>query len=239
MEEVIRNYLVKLKFSDEMGEALTCAICRYINEMELEFISYKDDTQDCLTLIMDKMVIKVTEMRKSGSNDLTCYFKGSDNILLPINETQFLTSDKNFFGKERYLTVYGQKKLNTEDISYEDLIRLYIRLREEDFIWRDIKLENVGKDQDGRVYLFDYGEIFNRRFENFEIFRNHLEGNSHLFTEYEQAYSNYKYIMSLTNVTHDKKEKLNDLSIKKIGKKLNKYHKKREKEIARFERKIR
>ena len=50
--------------------------------------------------------------------------------------------------------------LNSEDLSAsEKLIDMYCHLRDDGYLWYDTKLENIGIDENGNMYLIDYGEL--------------------------------------------------------------------------------
>ena len=51
------------------------------------------------------------------------------------------------------------KKLSFDGLTESDVLDTYTKLRDDGYLWYDIKKENLGKDENGNVYLIDYGEL--------------------------------------------------------------------------------
>lgn len=53
----------------------------------------------------------------------------------------------------------GLKKLSIKEITNQDVLSMYVKLRDDGYLWYDTKLENVGKDENDNLFLIDYGEL--------------------------------------------------------------------------------
>lgn len=51
------------------------------------------------------------------------------------------------------ITVLAYNKLNSENITEQDLIKIYIKLRNEGYLWNNPKIESLGRDKDNRLKL--------------------------------------------------------------------------------------
>ena len=92
-------------------------------------------------------------------------------------------------------------------------------------MWNDIKLQNVGKDNN-RAYLIDYGDVFNRRYEN--DYNKKLDFNANVYPYYNEIYD--KILMIRKSVYDlDKRKKVTDRYLESAGKKLEHYYRKLDK----------
>ena len=44
-------------------------------------------------------------------------------------------------------------------ITYDDVMEVYCHLRDDGYLWSDTKEGNIGRDKNGNLKLFDYGEL--------------------------------------------------------------------------------
>lgn len=51
------------------------------------------------------------------------------------------------------ITVLSYDKLNKENITDKDLIKMYIRLRNDGYLWNNPKVESLGRNKEGRLKL--------------------------------------------------------------------------------------
>ena len=51
------------------------------------------------------------------------------------------------------ITVLAYNKLNKENITDQDLIKMYIRLRNDGYLWNNPKIESLGRDKENRLKL--------------------------------------------------------------------------------------
>ena len=102
------------------------------------------------------------------------------------------------------------KKLNTTGITNNDIINLYVKLRNDGYLWYDTKIDNVGKDENGNILLLDYGELIN--------INNLDEYNTKLQLEYHRNKKRalYDYYLSIQDqILKFKKYKIKKQKIKK------------------------
>lgn len=142
---------------------------------------------------MGDEVVKITALQKKDNFSFYEYFKNSSFILKPNFETVYYTGIKNLFNKEILITVLGQKKLDVKGVSYKDLARVYCNLRDEGYVWNDVKIQNIGKDGNN-VFLFDYGDVFNKNYE--PNYLEKLNFNANVYPVYNEIYDNVLAIRS-------------------------------------------
>jgi len=109
-----------------------------------------------INFIGDDIVIRLTYVRYNnwGYPTLSDYVSHSTAILQPLFEQKINTGDIN------YPTILGLKKLSIGNVSEMEKEVTYIRLREDGYLFNDAnKVENYGKDENGEVYLLDFGEL--------------------------------------------------------------------------------
>lgn len=109
-----------------------------------------------INFIGDDIVIRLTYVRYNnwGYPTLSDYVSHSTAILQPLFEQKINTGDIN------YPTILGLKKLSVGNVSETEKEVTYIRLREDGYLFNDAnKVENYGKDENGEVYLIDFGEL--------------------------------------------------------------------------------
>lgn len=109
-----------------------------------------------INFIGDDIVIRLTYVRYNnwGYSTLSDYVSHSTAILQPLFEQKINTGDIN------YPTILGLKKLSVGNVSETEKEVTYIRLREDGYLFNDAnKVENYGKDENGEVYLIDFGEL--------------------------------------------------------------------------------
>ena len=109
-----------------------------------------------INFIGDDIVIRLTYVRYNnwGYPTLSDYVSHSAAILQPLFEQKINTGNIN------YPTILGLKKLSIGNVSEMEKEVTYIRLREDGYLFNDAeKIENFGKDENGEVYLIDFGEL--------------------------------------------------------------------------------
>ncbi len=109
-----------------------------------------------INFIGDNIVIRLTYVRYDpwGYPTISDYVSHGAAILQPLFEQKINTGDVN------YPTILGLKKLSIDTVTEEERDSLYLRLRHDGYLFNDVnKLENFGKDENGEVYLIDYGEL--------------------------------------------------------------------------------
>ena len=109
-----------------------------------------------INFIGDDIVIRLTYVRYDFWDypTISDYVSHSTAILQPLFEQKINTGDIN------YPTILGLKKLSIGTVTEEESETTYLRLRHDGYLFNDAeKLENFGKDENGEVYLIDYGEL--------------------------------------------------------------------------------
>jgi hypothetical protein len=150
----------------------------------IDSISLVHIGQDAIILECNNIIIKITNL-DYGTNTLTEYIGHSNNILKPITEQKIEI-------KERKVTVLTQVKLNTEKIKPSDSFEIYCKLRDDGYLWYDQKKENLGKDENGNLLLFDYGQL--TYIKNMEPYLQERELDTHknMFPELNKSYEQSK-----------------------------------------------
>lgn len=107
-----------------------------------------------INFIKDDIVIRLTYVRYKGYETLSDYLSHSSAILQPLFEHKVDTGDVN------YPTIIGLKTLQIGNVSEDERDACYVKLRMDGYLFNDAKkLENFGKDENGQVYLIDFGEL--------------------------------------------------------------------------------
>ena len=91
-------------------------------------------------------------MEYDNHKSLSEYVSYSNNILQPTYEEII---ELGFFSAK----ILKTKKLFLEEVTNEDVLNMYCKLRDDGYLWYDTKPENIGKDENGNMYLIDYGEL--------------------------------------------------------------------------------
>ena len=125
------------------------------NNFDLNNLEVKSG-ETSINFIGNDIVIRLTYVRYDpwGYDTISDYVRHSDAILQPLFEHKINTGDIN------YPTILGLKKLIIGNVSELEQEVCYIRLRTSGYLFNDAnKIENFGKDENGEVYLIDYGEL--------------------------------------------------------------------------------
>lgn len=124
-----------------------------------------------INFIKDDIVIRLTYIRYDswGYEGISDYVSHSKSILQPLFEKKIKTGDIN------YPTILGLKKLKIGKVAKKERDQIYIKLRDDGYLFNDaLKLENFGKDENGNIYLIDYGELIyvkdEKKLNNPELF---------------------------------------------------------------------
>ena len=102
----------------------------------------------------DGQIIKLSTMSYDNYSTLTDYVKESTHILKPIDEVTVNLGNYN-------ASILFQEKLDLSNITEQDVTDMALALREDGYLWYDLKKENIGKDMNGNLFLIDYGELIN------------------------------------------------------------------------------
>ena len=119
---------------------------------DLKIIGYGESS---IVFDLDNEIIKLTFNEYDNHPSMKEYVSHSSAILQPNFE---IIIDK--VKQYKYCAkIIGLKKLSLEGITNEDVLNVYTKLRNDGYLWYDTKLENIGKDENGNIFLIDYGEL--------------------------------------------------------------------------------
>ena len=129
-------------------------ICKENNSdlSNLDFLEYGESS---IVFELNNQIIKVTFNEYDRHPSMKEYVSHSSKILQPMFEK--IIDDVKLYGYSA--KIIGLKKLSLNNISDEDILKMYVDLRDDGYLWYDTKSENIGKDENGVCYLLDYGEL--------------------------------------------------------------------------------
>ena len=90
------------------------------------------------------------------------------------------------------ITVLAYNKLNTENISNEDLMKMYIKLRNDGYLWNNPKIESIGKDKNNRLKLTTVNNLLYLNDKPAYQVVKELEKHEELLKEFDDAYKQSK-----------------------------------------------
>lgn len=144
--------------------------------------------QDALVFECEGEIIKLITL-DYGTNKLSSHIANCDAILR-LNSEYCL----NIKGKSQNvkITILTEKRLNTENITQADVYDMYFKLRDDGYIWNDPRKENLGRNELGKLLLFDYGQII--YINALDPHQKEYELNNHKskFPALDEAYEQYK-----------------------------------------------
>lgn len=94
-------------------------------------------------------IIYVDDCRFSSISE---YVKNSNYILKPLDETLIKMDSIN-------LRVLCLPKLYSDDITNDDVIDIYCKLRDDGYLWEDVRKENLVRDETGNILLANYNKL--------------------------------------------------------------------------------
>lgn len=144
--------------------------------------------KDAIVFECENEIIKLTTL-DFGTNKLSGHIANCDAILRLNTEYCLDIKGKN---KDVKITILTEKKLNTENITQADVYDVYLKLREDGYLWNDPRKENLGRNEYGKVLLFDYGQVI--YINSLEPEQKEFELNKHrnMFPTLDEAYEQYK-----------------------------------------------
>lgn len=123
-------------------------------EYNLLDINYLSEGESSIVFEYNNKVIKICFINY-GKYKLQDYVSYSSSIAPVLYEKKI---DINEFYN---LSIIVNKKYNTSNIKKRDVFIMYSILRNDGYLWNDTKTNNIGKDENGKLFLFDYGELIN------------------------------------------------------------------------------
>lgn len=173
-EQTFRDYFKKInKFiSDEDVSRIFKGIVKICQRNNLDFGDIKYITKGGSSVVLEcnGKIIKFVPFRTDMN--ITDYVSSSNLILKPIDELPILIEYSPQFKYNMIITLAD--KLNTfDEISDAQMLDFARALVSDGYIWLDIKKDNLAYDDKGKIKLIDYGELFNRKYDN-ELYK-HIE----------------------------------------------------------------
>ena len=146
------------------------------------------DGQDALVFECEGEIIKLITLNY-GTNKLSNHIANCDAILRLNTEYCLDLKGKNQNVK---MTILTEKKLSKENITQADVYDVYFKLREDGYIWNNPRKENLGRNEYGKVLLFDYGQLI--YINSLDPHQKEYELNKHreMFPTLDEAYEQFK-----------------------------------------------
>lgn len=151
------------------------------NNSDLSNLHFVDYGESSVVFELNNQIIKLTFNEYDKHPSMKEYVSHSSKILQPNFEQ--IIDDVKLWGYTA--KILGFKKLSLDNITDEDVLKMYVDLRDDGYLWYDTKKENIGKDADGKCYLIDYGELIyindldnynlNKELETHRIVKNELD----------------------------------------------------------------
>lgn len=124
-------------------------IKKEINVSDLKLISSNENyaLYDCKDIIIE--IININECKYRSISE---YVNNSNYILKPLDETLIKIDSLN-------LRVLYLPKLYSNNITDDDVIDIYCKLRDDGYLWEDLRKENLVRDEDGNLLLINYNKL--------------------------------------------------------------------------------
>lgn len=171
---------------EETEKIINCVndICIKNNCYNFKIASKREGS---VVLSLNNKVIKITNRQYDYYKYLTEYVSNSRSILQPDSEAIVELVDLPYNMK-----ILELEKLNTKGITYNDVMEIYFKLREDGYLWYDTRKENLGKDKNGNILLFNYGELININDLNYYDKKKKLNAHIRRKPELSLAYIRYQ-----------------------------------------------
>lgn len=140
----------------EQVEKITTSLIEFCAKNNIANLKVIGSGESSITFEYNNEIIKLTFMEYDNHKSLKEYVSHSRYILQPDDEEIVELGYYN----AKILKTKKLQMLNQEDLSASGkLIDMYCHLRDDGYLWYDTKLENIGKSEEGNIYLIDYGEL--------------------------------------------------------------------------------
>lgn len=149
---------------------------------EITDLSFIVNGQDSIVFSCNDSIIKICN-NFYGTETLGEYVSNCGSILRPNIEECLII-------KDRFFSFMEFPKLNTSKINNSDVVKMSCFLRDKGYLWHDPKPSNLGKDENGKLYLLDYGQLIYIR--NLDEYCKQVELNTYKnkFPEFDEIYNN-------------------------------------------------
>lgn len=140
----------------EQVDKITSSLVGFCSKNNIANLKVIGSGESSITFEYNNEIIKLTFMEYDNHKSLKEYGSHSRYILQPNAEEIIELGYYN----AKILKTKKLQIVNPEDLSASsDLMDMYCHLRDDGYLWYDTKLENIGKDENGNIYLIDYGEL--------------------------------------------------------------------------------
>lgn len=140
----------------EQVEKITASLIDFCTKNNIANLKVVGNGESSITFEYNNEIIKLTFMEYDNHKSLKEYVSHSRYILQPDAEEIIELGYYN----AKILKTKKLQIVNPEDLNdSSDLMDMYCHLRDDGYLWYDTKLENIGKDKNGNIYLIDYGEL--------------------------------------------------------------------------------
>ncbi len=139
----------------EQVDKITSSLVDFCSKNNIANLKVIGSGESSITFEYNNEIIKLTFMEYDNHKTLKEYVSHSRYILQPEAEEII---ELGYFNA-KILKTKKLQILNQEEYTSSDLIDMYCHLRDDGYLWYDTKPENIGKDENGNMYLIDYGEL--------------------------------------------------------------------------------
>lgn len=153
-----------------------------INISDLNLKSYDENS---ITYEYKDMIIKIMPMDECKFCSVTDYVKNSNYILKPIDETSIKLNSID-------LKVLYFPKLFSENITDDDVIEIYCKLRDDGYLWEDLRKENLVYDKNGNLLLSNYNKLIYVNDVPLNLYQTYIEEHIKNYNELNNIYMERK-----------------------------------------------
>lgn len=205
----LKDYILQnSKFvSEDTIDIVIHNLIKYLkkNSFDLNNICVENN-ETSISFVSDVIVIRLTNVGYDGYKSLSDYVSHCEMIIQPLFEHKVNTGDI------KSPTILGLKKLQIGNVTEMEKEVCYVCLRLDGYLYNDAnKLENFGKDENGKVYLVNYNNLIyindykkSNRDEYQKFIERELSNHKKLFPELNKKYEEYKKFLIQFQVDVDR-----------------------------------
>ena len=144
------------------------------NMLSKDLETLNDDIIENVKVVCDEIGFDYTNAKIIGYGETSVTLDVGDQIIkiscLPVNQDMINETDGLVAKADNLKTIkvnnsdsvniYTMEKLDTSNITEEDVSDMFCKLREKGYVWGDLKTDNLGRNSNGDIQLLDYGQIF-------------------------------------------------------------------------------
>ena len=173
---------------EEQVENIITFLIDFCKKNNISNLNVIGSGESSITFEYNNEIIKLTFMEYDNHKSLKEYVSHSRYILQPDAEEIL---DLGYYNA-KILKTKKLKITNPDDLNASaDLLNMYCHLRNDGYLWYDTKPENIGWDENGNMYLIDYGELI--YINDLDDYKKEKELSSHYIKKpsYCSYYDNY------------------------------------------------